>query len=226
METDSHGPLGAPGNSGPAGFAFDRPKASAREFHQKQNASLTGKPSWASRAGKPGGVVSPEGLRRLLPEPTPSPRLWAAAPGATPERLCEHTMRVSDGPSKPELSTWLETGTFYLAPTLTPARQGRPHEWRGTRIIPRPPSGTEFWILLAPLATFLPAVSGRWGPGPSASLPGWRSAMRAVPRMALASDVCIMKMSANSKAWRTVYEAFIMGFRVSTRRARRFRVTN
>ena len=107
METDSHGPLGAPGNSGPAGFAFDRPKASAREFHQKQNASLTGKPSWASRAGKPGGVVSPEGLRRLLPEPTPSPRLWAAAPGATPERLCEHTMRVSDGPSKPELSTWL-----------------------------------------------------------------------------------------------------------------------
>src|SRR5690349_13941239 len=25
-----------------------------------------------------------EGLRRLLPEPTPSPRLWAASPGATP----------------------------------------------------------------------------------------------------------------------------------------------
>jgi hypothetical protein len=41
-----------------------------------------------------------EGLRRLLPEPTPSPRLWAASPGATPARLCEHTMRGFFKPSK------------------------------------------------------------------------------------------------------------------------------
>ena len=34
----------------------------------------------------------------MLPEPTPSPRLWATAPGATPTRLCEHTMRVSSRP--------------------------------------------------------------------------------------------------------------------------------
>jgi hypothetical protein len=61
----------------------------------------------------------------LLPEPTPSPRLWATAPGATPVRLCEHTMRVSNRPSKPELSTWLETGTFYLAPTITPKTASR-----------------------------------------------------------------------------------------------------
>jgi len=26
-------------------------------------------------------------------------------------------MRVADWPAEPDLSTWLETGTFYLAPT-------------------------------------------------------------------------------------------------------------
>jgi len=40
-----------------------------------------------------------------------------ASPGATPARLCEHTMRVAPLPLKPELSTWLGVGTFYLAPT-------------------------------------------------------------------------------------------------------------
>src|ERR1700693_1795230 len=60
----------------------------------------------------------------LLPEPTPSPRLWAASPGATPRRLCEHNTRVSKRPSKPELSTLLETGTFYFAPTLSRSRNG------------------------------------------------------------------------------------------------------
>jgi hypothetical protein len=54
---------------------------------------------------------------RLLPEPTPSPRLWATAPGATPARLCEHTMRVFSRPAKPELSTLVGTGTFYFAAT-------------------------------------------------------------------------------------------------------------
>ena len=53
----------------------------------------------------------------IASEPTPSPRLWATAPGATPARLCEHTMRVASRPPKPELSTWLGIGTFYLAPT-------------------------------------------------------------------------------------------------------------
>ena len=51
-------------------------------------------------------VIAVGGPRRLLPEPTPSPRLWATAPGATPARLCEHTMRVC----KPTL----KTGTFYF----------------------------------------------------------------------------------------------------------------
>ena len=86
------------------------PKASAREFHQQQKKSLPGKPS----ARFP---IDQEGLRRLLPEPTPSPRLWATPPGATPERLCQHNRRVLNRPPKPELSTWLGAGTFYLAPT-------------------------------------------------------------------------------------------------------------
>jgi hypothetical protein len=40
-----------------------------------------------------------------------------ALPGATPARLCEHTMRVGERPRQEELSTWLGVGTFYLAPT-------------------------------------------------------------------------------------------------------------
>src|SRR3954470_16605820 len=68
------------------------PKASAQEFHQTQNTSATGKPSRRTGPVSPDRFESPqEGLRRLLPEPTPSPRLWAASPGATPARLCEHT---------------------------------------------------------------------------------------------------------------------------------------
>ena len=73
------------------------------------------KPSW--RSGNTHGFCVTGGHPPIASEPTPSPRLWATAPGATPVRLCEHTMRVSSRPSKPELSTWLETGTFYLAPT-------------------------------------------------------------------------------------------------------------
>src|SRR5260221_10536955 len=71
----------------------------------------------ASGPVDPTYLVALEGLRRLLPEPTPSPRLWAASPGATPVKLCEHTIRVLKQPSKPELSTLLGTGSFYFAPT-------------------------------------------------------------------------------------------------------------
>src|SRR5271169_936473 len=69
------------------------------------------------RSGKTHGFCVTGGHPPIASEPTPSPRLWATPPGATPARLCEHTMRVTDWPPKPELSTWLETGTFYLAPT-------------------------------------------------------------------------------------------------------------
>jgi predicted Fe-S protein YdhL (DUF1289 family) len=73
------------------------------------------KPSW--RSGNNHGFCVTGGRSPIASEPTPSPRLWATPPGATPTRLCEHTMRVHTGPSKPELSTWLGIGTFYLAPT-------------------------------------------------------------------------------------------------------------
>src|SRR5689334_13796510 len=63
------------------------------------------KPSW--RSGNTHGFCVTGGHPPIASEPTPSPRLWAAAPGATPVRLCEHTMRVGDRTPK--------TGTFYLA---------------------------------------------------------------------------------------------------------------
>src|ERR1700682_1137279 len=62
-------------------------------------------PSW--RSGKTHGFCVTGGHSPIASEPTPSPRLWATTPGATPARLCEHTMRVQYEPSKPELSTWL-----------------------------------------------------------------------------------------------------------------------
>jgi hypothetical protein len=101
----------------PANFALDGPKPPLGSFTSSRTRpyrkALLSEPGRSAR-----DVVSPEGLRRLLPEPTPSPRLWATAPGATPARLCEHTMRAASQPSKPERSTWLGIGTFYLAPTV------------------------------------------------------------------------------------------------------------
>ena len=78
----------------PAIVAFECPKPQLKSFTRSRTRPYR-KALQANRTGKPGGFESPqEGLRRLLPEPTPSPRLWATAPGATPARLCEHTMRV------------------------------------------------------------------------------------------------------------------------------------
>ena len=62
-------------------------------------------PSW--RSGNTHGFCVTGGHSPIASEPTPSPRLWATAPGATPARLCEHTMRGH----KPTF----KTGTFYLA---------------------------------------------------------------------------------------------------------------
>jgi len=63
------------------------------------------KPSW--RSGNTHGFCVTGGLSPIASEPTPSPRLWATPPGATPARLCEH---YHEGPH-----LTLETGTFYLA---------------------------------------------------------------------------------------------------------------
>src|SRR5215831_15691939 len=72
-------------------------------------------PPW--RSGNNHGFCVTGGPPPIVSEPTPSPRLWATPPGATPPGLCEHTMGVDCQPSKPELSTWPGIGTFYLAPT-------------------------------------------------------------------------------------------------------------
>ena len=64
-------------------------KTSAPEFHQLQNASLTGKPSARF-------LIDLEGLRRLLPEPTPSPRPCIA----------KINIAFLAIPSKQDISTW------------------------------------------------------------------------------------------------------------------------
>ena len=69
------------------------------------------------RSGNTHGFCVTGGLPPIASEPTPSPRLWATPPGATPAGLCEHTMRADSRPSKPELSTLAGIGTFYFGPT-------------------------------------------------------------------------------------------------------------
>src|SRR5471032_838764 len=93
------------GQKRPGEFRVLKPKASARRFHQSN-----GFPARRCPPGAPErltGSASQEGIRRLLRSQPPSPRLWATSPGATPAKLCEHTMRVTDWPPK--------IGTFYLA---------------------------------------------------------------------------------------------------------------
>src|ERR1017187_10305067 len=73
-------------------------------------------PSW--RSGSTHGFCVTGGHSPIASEPTPSLRLWAAAPGANPALRIEHTTGGRGGHSKPERSTLLESGTFYFA--LTP----------------------------------------------------------------------------------------------------------
>ena len=109
--------LGAPGNNGPAIFALSMPKASLEGFTKAMDPG-SAKPSW--RSGRTHGFCVTGGLPPIASEPTPSLRLWATAPGATPARLLEHTMGRLTRRSKPELSTLLRTGSFYFALTPSP----------------------------------------------------------------------------------------------------------
>ena len=95
--------------------AFFMPKASALRFHQSNGSTARAEPCW--RSGISRGFCVTAGLPPIASEPTPSPRLWATSPSATPVRLCEHTMGFTMRTPKPELSTWPGIGTFYLAPT-------------------------------------------------------------------------------------------------------------
>src|SRR5579862_338667 len=71
----------------------------------------------ASRPVDPSYLVALEGLRRLLPEPTPSPRLCINRLGATPSGHVHPNMPSRFCPSKPDISTWHRLGHFYLALT-------------------------------------------------------------------------------------------------------------
>jgi hypothetical protein len=110
--------FGTPGKSSPAIFAFDMPKASLGSFTKAMDPGTT-MPSW--RSGNTHGFCVTGGHPPIASEPTPSLRLWATAPGATPARLTEHTTGGQADRSKPELSTLLGTGTFYFALTLHPS---------------------------------------------------------------------------------------------------------
>ena len=94
------------------GALFESPKPQLGEFHQS-NGSRPNGPSW--RSGNTHGFCVTGGVPPIASEPTPSPRLWAASPGATPARLCEHYHVGPQLPANSELSTWLASGTFYLA---------------------------------------------------------------------------------------------------------------
>src|SRR5215471_12441274 len=85
------------------------------EISPKQWIPTERNPPW--RSGNNHGFCVTGGPPPIASEPTPSPRLWATPPAATPAGLCEHTMGADCQPSKPELSTWPGIGTFYLAPT-------------------------------------------------------------------------------------------------------------
>lgn len=105
---------GTPGKNGPAGFASLCPKPPLGSFTKAIGLGST-LPSW--RSGKTHGFCVTGGHSPIASEPTPSPRLWAAAPGATPALPIELTTSGQSDRSKPELSTLLETGTSYFALT-------------------------------------------------------------------------------------------------------------
>jgi len=71
----------------------------------------------SKRSGNTHGFCVTGGHSPIASEPTPSPRLWAAAPGVTPALRIEHITGGRRGRSKPERSTLLERGTFYFALT-------------------------------------------------------------------------------------------------------------
>jgi hypothetical protein len=71
----------------------------------------------ANRPLSPLYPVALEGLRRLLPEPTPSPRLCIDRPGATPSGLVHPITPSRQIPVEQDISTGQRIGHFYLALT-------------------------------------------------------------------------------------------------------------
>jgi hypothetical protein len=107
--------------------AFTQPEASAREFHQKQFASLNRKTLREQRAGQPG---CHRALGGLAPTAFAANSVASASgfrSGATPFGHL-HLKPVSPKPtSKEDISIWQRRGHFYLASTLLclPAERGK-----------------------------------------------------------------------------------------------------
>jgi hypothetical protein len=107
------------------------------EVSPKQWALGSTMPSW--RSGKTHGFCVTGGHSPIAPEPTPSLRLWATTPGATPTRLCQHNMGIPEDPknrnflsgSKEELSTWLRQSPTKIADNNRRADQVRSSAARG-----------------------------------------------------------------------------------------------
>src|SRR5450759_289227 len=111
--------MGSPVHSLPTGNACSScgslyPSTSGSFFVSAEDPGTT-MPSW--RSGNTHGFCVTEGHPPIASEPTPSLRLWATAPGATPALRIEHITGGRTDHSKPERSTLLESGTFYFALT-------------------------------------------------------------------------------------------------------------
>ena len=114
---------GTPGKNGPAVIALIYPKPPLGSFTKAIGLGST-MPCWCS--GITHGFCITAGHSPIASEPTPSRRLWAAAPGATPALRIDHTTGGADYRPKPELSTLLESGTFYFALTYPAASLSLP----------------------------------------------------------------------------------------------------
>jgi hypothetical protein len=96
-------------------------------------------------------MKSTEGLRRLLPEPTPSPRPGISRKGATPSGHTHLNLPSQTCPSKPDISTWHRLGHLYLAWTAAQNPLVRPRCFSVPQLVPRQRS----WPVLP--SSFAPA---------------------------------------------------------------------
>src|SRR5690242_15103499 len=106
---------------GPGDLRVDLPKASAREFHQKQLFVLYRKALRAQRAGQPGCHRALGGLAPTASGASSVASALGIRSGATPSGHHQLNPTPPQPASKPDISTWQRSGHFYLALTARPA---------------------------------------------------------------------------------------------------------